>query len=356
MPDFYSPASLLLLLLFGLLFPHSYAQHWEFLWSPPLLLPNWWEPYQDGPAPPSIPCDRRSNFLPHAGGCAGQLNNHLLCVTSNMERAMRSIDGIWVMSPGSTSFFSHFDFRAALSPWLCVATLEEAHNPPTENDKQYWDQNRNTYFNHLRHSTILNAVYRRPQVELKRMLHNFSLFHTKYVGIHLRALDDHCIQHMENACGSFTPADLQISFNFSNNYKAICDTSDEYVDTILASLNGLGLPFYVAHDSQRKSLDRLEKLRRRYNVTTQPPGMPGMLSMLFDQLMLINSHIFIGNPASTFTGTVSGVRYIMFSENNRQPQFFTNIIWPGGCAGLGLRNQKGYYKRERSELKPPRIE
>eukprot|EP00457_Paulinella_chromatophora_P013649 gb/GEZN01013975.1/.p1 GENE.gb/GEZN01013975.1/~~gb/GEZN01013975.1/.p1 ORF type:complete len:241 (+),score=11.83 gb/GEZN01013975.1/:164-886(+) len=213
---------------------------WDFFLQPMVLKPQWWLPFEDAPFEP-LNCQEHTNYLNGTGDCVSFLSNHLLCMTSNLERVMRADKGHFVVGGIDQQILSHFRWKEAFSSWLCATEIDKipqkirASVVAPKDSYIFWTQTRRTYDALFRHAAILNQIYRRPTEKMLKKLEAIPLWKVKYVGIHLRGQDGGCIAHLTEACGPFLPPNFQI-FPDRTDPEYLCNYTFDYID-----VTGLGV-------------------------------------------------------------------------------------------------------------------
>eukprot|EP00808_Paulinella_micropora_P030662 g68060.t1 len=314
---------------------------WDFFLRPKSLPNGWWLPYQDMPEPP-LNCSAHTHYLPATGHCNSEFSGHLLCMSANIERVLADPQGHFVIGPIDMQFLRHFDYQAAFDPWLCYTPLAQLHpslrdgvlSSPQDSVK-LWTTPRLDLQPLLRHATIMAQIYRRPNQETLRALESVPLFKQKYVGLYLRKQDEgDCIRLLKEGCGPFSPPNFQV-FPNRKNPQELCSLTPDYIDAVLDYTGAKGLPMYIAHDGGQWD-DKLAVLTARYApVTPSPFNNQDHFSHLLDQMMLMNAYVFIGGVSSPYSAAVEQVRHVMLGEKYKQPQFYSNIIFPGPCTRYG---------------------
>jgi len=245
----------------------------------------------------------------------GRFNNFLFELCRLLASAVGEAEPTGVVLP--VSFFEaldEFDWEAATSPWACVVR----HAPRGAEvvhllAKDVFDGtlshqeillNKNTDF--VRY--VLGQLLLRPRAPLrdKVVLFEREKLRGPYDAVHLRSL--------EGAC------EAQLGPDFAKTLRGkpvraadICHMSTSYVAAARPRHVGGPRPLFLAHDGlQKADADRLVRdlgavvlgraaHRHSYNAHRQ---------MCAEMILLLRARFLIGNPASTMSLNVAGVREV----------------------------------------------
>jgi len=251
----------------------------------------------------------------------GRFNNFLIELSRLLASAVDEAEPTGVVLP--KLFFDaldEFDWEAATSPWACVVRhaprgaqvvhllAEDLFFMPHRSWWSYLPDQKtlpeaNTVFLHY----VVGQLLLRPRAQLRDEVVMFERekLRGSYDAVHLRSLEGTC----EALFGTdFTE---NVSSGWTVRAADICHMSTSYVAA--ARPNVGPRPLFLAHDGQQKAdADRLVRNlgavvldraahRHSYNAHRQ---------MCAEMILLVRARFLIGNPASTMSLNVVGVREV----------------------------------------------
>ena len=127
---------------------------------------------------------------------------------------------------------------------------------------------------------------------IERVGHDYSTLHSRF-------LEDSChVRHKK--------------IHLSTDY---CDMKPEFVKKTLAAMGHFNQPFFICSD--RQQMQKVKIILQEMNGTLSP-----LKSVIHDIILMINSKRFMGNPVSSLSDNIHGVRDIFDSKINSTTRVF----------------------------------
>jgi hypothetical protein len=152
---------------------------------------------------------------------------------------------------------------------------------------------------------------------VKRVLASLQLSRQNFLGVHLRKMEDQCLNAMKKLSGR----------KYSTNLLPFCNISIGLVQDVQETLSLKNFPLFYATDGQKEIRDK--EFSDAGGVTTDWNTIPkDIFSPALDMFLLREADVFIGNPASSFSSLVSQWRVANRKKNKEilsWPQIYTSM-------------------------------